>query len=165
MPQYWYDLFIESPYWIWENSTEVVSYNETHVILRTTPTKLENLSIPFLPWEGAAKAEYNETKIKIIITPPLGNFTMSYGPYTIYGKVLNITEEKIKVIFYFGNRSIEEEMNRTIIFDRELSLPITFNVQKTMVEDELRKKGYSFHELAGKKIIFRVKLLKIYRIS
>ncbi len=165
MPSTWYNKDIPYPYWLWENATEVVSFNATHVTLRTTPNKLENLTIPYLPWEGVVTAGYNETKIWLTINPPLGNFTMSYGPYTIYGRVINVTEDKIKLEFYVGNQTIQDEWNRTVEFDREISLPVIFTLQKSLIEDELRKEGYSFHKLAGKKVIFRVKLLKIYRVS
>jgi len=165
MPQYWHDIPMQQPYWIWENATEVVSFNETHVVLKTTPNKLENLTL-YPWWENTSIAGYNETKIWITTTPPIGNFTISAFGYTIRGRVVEITEDKIKIEYYAGNQTIEDELNRTIVFNRQIELPLIFKgIQKVYVEDDLKRYGYSFHELAGKKVIFRIKLLKIYRLS
>jgi FKBP-type peptidyl-prolyl cis-trans isomerase 2 len=165
MPQYWYDIPVQQPYWIWENATEVVSFNETHVVLKTTPNKLENLTL-YPWWENASEAGYNDTKIWITTTPPIGNFSISAFGYTIYGKVVEVTEDKIKIEYYAGNETIKDEVNRTIVFDRQIEMPRIFKgIQKVYVENDLRDYGYSFHRLAGKKVIFRVKLLRIYRVS
>ena len=165
MPQYWQDIPIQQPYWVWENATKVISFNETHVVLETTPNKLEGITL-YPWWENASTAGYNETKIWIVTTPPLGNFTISAFGYVIHGKVVNITEDKIKIEYYVGNQTISDELNRTVTFDRQIELPRVFNgIQKVYIEDDLKKMGYSFHELAGKNVTFRIKLLKIYRVS
>lgn len=164
-PQYWYNLPVQQPYWLWENATEVVSFNETDVVLKTTPNQLDNITL-FPWWEGASNASYNDTKIYITTTPPLGNFTISYWGGYVTGKVVEVTEDKIKIEYTAGNQTIEDEINRTMVFNRTIEMPIIFkDIQKISIEDELRENGYSFHELAGKNVIFRVKLLKIYRLS
>ena len=161
--------FPDYPHLLWENCTEVVSYNNTTVILRTTPDKLDNLTL-YPWWENASVATYNETNIMITTNPPLGNFTavISAGIYgmEINGSVINITDEKIYLEFYYDRQIVSEEINRTEIFNRTIEFPKVFEeVQKEVVEEELMKNGYSFHELAGEKVIFRVKLINVYKVS
>jgi len=164
MPQFWYDIPVEQPYWLWENATEVISFNETHVTLKTTPNKLENITL-YPWWENASSVGYNETKIWITTNPPIGNFTISAYGYTIRGRVVNVTDDKIKIEYYAGNQTIGDEVNKTLYLDRQIEMPIVFTVQKVYVDDELKQEGYSFHPLAGNNITFRVKLLHIYKVS
>jgi len=157
--------FPDYPHLLWENCTEVVSYNNTTVILRTTPDKLDNLTL-YPWWENASVATYNETNIMITTTPPLGNFTAVIYGMEINGSVINITDEKISLEFYYGGQIFSEEINRTEVFNRTAEFPKVFEeVQKAQVEEELIGNGYSFHELAGEKVIFRVKLMNVYKTS
>jgi len=165
MPHFWYGTPINNPYWLWENATEVISYNDTHVELRTTPNKLHGITL-YPWWENDSEVGYNDTKIWITTTPPLGNFTIQWGTYEIAGKVLNITKDKIKVSLKYGENESIQEVNRTEIFNRSIELPRIFKKYPQLyIEDDLKKLGYTFHELAGKKVIFRIKLLKIYRLE
>ncbi len=164
MPQYWNDIPVQQPYWIWENATEVVSFNDTHVVLKTTPNKLENITL-YPWWPNASYAGYNDTTIWITTEPPLGNFTISAYGYTINARVVEVTDTTIKIEYYAGNQTIEDEVNKTIYFDRQIEMPRVFTLQKIYLEDELKQYGYSFHPLAGENVIFRVKLLKIYKAS
>ena len=165
MPQYWYDTPVQDPHWLWENATKVVSFNNTHVTLETTPNKLDNITL-YPWWEGDSTVHYNDTTISIVTTPPLDNFTISYMGYTIYGRVLNVTDDKIRIEYYAGNETVQDELNRTMEFTRQIDMPRVFNnVQKAYIEDELKQQGYSFHELAGNGVTFRIKLLRIYRVS
>jgi len=164
MPQYWHEIPVQQPYWLWKNATKVVSFNETHVVLETTPNKLEGITL-YPWWENASSAGYNETTIWITTNPPLENFTISAYGYTIRGRVVNVTDDKIKIEYYAGNQTIEDEVNKTIYFDRQIEMPIIFTVQKIYIDDELKQEGYSFHSLAGHNVTFRVKLLHIYRVS
>ena len=166
MPEYWYDIPVQEPHWLWENSTEVTSFlNDTHIELITTPNQLGNLTL-YPWWEGYSSAGYDDMELWITTTPPLGDFTIEYMGYIIYGQVLDITDEKIKIEYYAGNETIEDELDRTLKFNRKLEVPYVLEqVQKVYVEDDLEHKGYSFHPLAGNKVIFRVKLLDIYKVS
>lgn len=165
MPQQWYNVIIGKPYWIWNNATKVISFNDTHVILETTPNKLDNLTL-YPWWNGMSNASYNETKIWITTTPPLGNFTIYYGSYEIPGKVLNVTKDKIEVVVSYGGNETSYKLNRTEVFNRSIELPRIFKeFPKIYLENDLRKIGYSFHELAGETVYFRIRLLKIYRLS
>ncbi|MEM2715115.1 MAG: FKBP-type peptidyl-prolyl cis-trans isomerase [Candidatus Thermoplasmatota archaeon] len=156
--------FPDYPHLLWENCTEVVSYNNTTVILRTTPDKLDNLTL-YPWWKNASVATFNETNIMIKTNPPMGNFTALIYGMEINGSVINITDEKIYLEFYYGGQTFSEEINRTEVFNRTIEFPKIFEeVQKTQVEEELLKNGYSFHELAGEKVIFRVKLLNVYKV-
>ncbi|MCD6473875.1 MAG: FKBP-type peptidyl-prolyl cis-trans isomerase [Thermoplasmata archaeon] len=165
MPQYWYIQPITEPYWLWKNATEVVSFNETNVTLKVTPNELHNITV-FPWWENASSVGYNDSKIWITTTPPLGNFTIYWGNYEIPGKVLNVTEDKITVWLKYGENETTQEINRTEYFDRVITLPRIFkNFPQLYIQDDLNEIGYSFHELAGKDVTFRVKLLKIYRLG
>ncbi len=157
--------FPDYPHLLWENCTEVISYNNTTVILKTTPDKLDNLTL-YPWWENASTANYNETNIFITTNPPLGNFTAIIPGMEINGRVINITDEKIYIEFYYEGQTYPEEINRTEIFNRTVEFPKVFEeVQKAVLEEELLGNGYSFHELAGEKVIFRVKLLNVYKVS
>jgi len=164
MPQYWNDIPVQQPYWLWKNATEVISFNDTHVELKTTPNQMENITL-YPWWPNASYAGYNDTTIWITTEPPLGNFTISAYGYTINGRVVEVTDDKIKIEYYAGNQTISDEVNKTIYFDREIEMPRVFTLQKIYLDDELRQNGYSFHQLAGENVIFRVKLLHIYRVS
>lgn len=157
--------FPDYPHLLWENCTEVVSYNNTTVILKTTPDRLDNLTL-YPWWENASTASYNDTHIFITTTPPLGNFTAIIYGMEISGSVKNITDEKIYLEFYYGGQTFSEEVNRTETFNRTAEYPKVFEgIQKAVLEEELLKNGYSFHELAGEKVIFRVKVVNVYKAS
>lgn len=166
MPQFWYNIPVNYPYWLWENATEVVSFNETHVVLKTTPDKLENITL-YPWWENMSTVRYDDEKIWITTSPlPNSTFQISTPFGYIDGKVINVTEDKIKVVYYMGNASQQVELNRTEVFNRTIELPIIFrDISKAYLDMDLRRSGYSFHRLAGKKVIFRIKLIEVHRLS
>jgi len=170
VPQYWYydwhaQPIITPPYWIWDNATKVVSFNNTSVILKTTPNKLDGITL-YPWWQNMSNASYDDKKIYITTTPPLGNFTITTSYGSVYGRVINLTKDKINVVVSYGGNETTYELNRTEVFNRSIELPILFkNVPNIYVEEDLKKDGYSFHELSGKKMNFRIKLIKIYRVS
>ena len=170
MPQYWYydwhgQPISMPPYWIWDNATEVVSFNNTSVVLKTTPNKLDGITL-YPWWQNMSNASYDDKKIYITTTPPLENFTITTPYGSVYGRVTNITKDKISVVVSYGGNETSYELNRTEVFNRSIELPILFkNISNIYVEEDLKKDGYSFHKLAGKTINFRIKLLKIYRVS
>lgn len=164
MPQYWYDTPVEDPHWLWENATEVMAINGNNLTLRTTPNILDNLTL-YPWWENQSSVTYNDTTISITTTPREENFTIDYMGMIIYGKVLNITSNIIKIEYTYGNQTMADQLNRTFTFNRSIDMPNLFeDVQKASVEEDLQKEGYNFNHLAGNNITFRVKLLKIYRV-
>lgn len=164
MPQYWYDIPVQDPHWLWENATEVTAIDDNNLTLKTTPNILNNLTL-YPWWENQSTATYNDTSIDIITTPTEENFTIDYMGMVIYGKVLNITDNNIKIEYTYGNQTIDDQLNRTFSFNRSINMPNLFeDVQKAYVEEDLQKDGFSFNRLAGNNVTFRVKLLKIYRV-
>jgi FKBP-type peptidyl-prolyl cis-trans isomerase 2 len=162
MPVYWYQTPMQDPYWLWENATTVVAFNETNATLSTMPNQLVNLTI-FPWWENESSATYNETHITITTLPTVANFTWSYYGQAIYGEVLNVTDTSIDVRFTVGNQSIVETYDRDMVFGRTVDVPLVFeSVQKSMVTGDIEDAGYSFHSLAGKTVAFRIRLLKVY---
>lgn len=177
---------LNGAYLVWKNATEIISMNETNMTIKTTPDKLKNVTIPLIPYKNATfifygknftMAGYNNTSIWLEINPPLGNFTNSvpYGYYQIRinGKVVNMSDDKIYVELYYKNQSTNKtevykmNVSRKIVFDRIQTMPLLEikNFTSFIVENDLRKIGYSFHELAGETVYFRIRLLKIYRLS
>ncbi|KAA0002291.1 MAG: FKBP-type peptidyl-prolyl cis-trans isomerase [Thermoplasmata archaeon] len=161
MPSFWGMDPNENPHWFWENATEVISFNETHVVVETTPDKTENLTLyPF--WENKTKAIVNDTSITLITTPEVGyNFTYFYYIITVE----NVTEDKINISLTYGNHTEYQEMNRTITFNRSVELPRIINISKEYLLNDFEELGYSFHELAGETLYYRIKVLKIYKMS
>jgi len=149
MPSFWGMDPNANPHWFWENATEVISFNDTDVVVKTTPDKTENLTLyPF--WENKTKAIVNDTTITLITTPEVGsNFTYFYYIVTVE----NVTKDKINISFTSGNKTIYQEMNRTITFNRTVEIPRIISVPK----------GYLTNDLEN--LYYRVKILKIYKVS
>jgi len=189
LPELYYayeNVTINGAYFVWENKTQIVWKNNTHIKIKTTPDKLKNLTIPLIPYENATfifygknftQAWYDDKKIYIKMNPPMGNFTniVPYGYYqiTINGRVTNISEKKIQVELYYKNQTTNEtevykmNLSRLLTFDREQVLPILTlkHFSSFAIENDLKEMGYTFHELAGKTVYFRVKLIRVYRIE
>jgi len=161
MPSFWGMDPNANPHWFWENATEVISFNDTDVVVKTTPDKTENLTLyPF--WENKTKAIVNDATITLITTPEVGsNFTYFYYIVTVE----NVTKDKINISFTSGNKTIYQEMNRTITFNRTVEIPRVISVPKGYLTNDLENLGYSFDKLAGKTLYYRVKILKIYKVS
>lgn len=154
---------IEHPHSLWENATEVISFNDTHAKVRTTPDETEKLTLyPF--WENKTEAIVNETAISLTTTPDVGfNFT---GPYGERYTVEYVTEDTINISILYGNQTFYSDINRTITFNRTVELSRLFNnIPWGYLEDDFEELGYSFHELAGNTLYYRVKVLHIYKVS
>lgn len=166
MPDYWFDSDVPTPpHWFWENATEVVSLNDTHATLRTTPNLFDNLTW-FPWWENQSVASFDDEFIHITTNPTENNFTYEFFGTVLFGTIVDITEDIIEIEFSYTNQTESYEFNRTESFSREYDVPLRLNnVQKSWVEDDLREKGFSFHELAGNNIVLRVKIDKVYKVS
>ncbi|KAA0000772.1 MAG: FKBP-type peptidyl-prolyl cis-trans isomerase [Thermoplasmata archaeon] len=149
----------------WENASVVTKINETKAWITTTPPP-DKLNVTYYSfWPNATRVEWNESIIKFIHSPEIGTTFYDYG---VEYEVSNITEDKIICTPVEGgsNKTYDrvDTVNRTVEIDRIYSsFPLGYF--SFLFDNDLRNAGYSFHELAGKKVIFRVKLLRIYKVS
>jgi hypothetical protein len=80
--------------------------------------------------------------------------------------VEDVTDTAINISFASGNETAYQELNRTITFNKTTELTrLFYDVPLEYIEDDIEELGYSFHELAGTTLYFRVKLLQIHRVS
>jgi len=178
------------PYYIWENSTEIIEINDEEVIVKTTPTKSDNLYetitqifittqdfIFILP--NATSATWDDTTITITSSPEEGDiYTYQYLDY--YGQLVtsiieveNVAADKINISFSSeGSDKFYYEFNKTLEFNRTYSLPRYYNKMPLyliqifeILDEDLAREGYSIHELAGKELIFEVTIEEVYKTS
>jgi hypothetical protein len=163
MPSAWGIDPNSNPYWYFENATEVISFNDTHAVVKTTPED-DLTNITFYPfWENKTDIFVDDTTISIVTTPEIGsNFT--YLSYLIV--VESVTEDIINISITLGNDTTYQEWNRTLDLNRTVTISRVFtDLSKDLLESILGDFGYSFHELAGKTLNFRVKVLRIYKVN
>lgn len=161
MPMYWYGSYLPYPYWVWKNATQVISFNETNATIDTIPNKLDNLTLyPF--WENKTTASFNNTTISLITTPDIGsNFTYYGYTYTVE----NVTDDKINISITYGNKTYYQEVNKTLTFNRTFSVTRIFDdIPGDYLKKDLENDGYSFNELAGKTLYYKIKVLHIYKV-
>jgi FKBP-type peptidyl-prolyl cis-trans isomerase 2 len=162
VPAYqWGSNTILFPYWLWENATEVISFNETNATLKTTPNELHGITLyPF--WENATEASFNDTTITLVTNPKVGsNFTYYGYVYTVE----NVTDDKINVSVTYGNETQYVEIDKTLSFNRTFNVTRIFDdIPQDYLKEDLEANGYTFSSMAGKTVYFKVKLIKIYRV-
>ncbi len=162
IPMYWGQSPVQNPYWIWKNASTVISYNDTHATVKTTPNKMHNLTIPPF-WENATEVvNLTNTTVTLSFEPAVGD------SFTYYGRtftVVNVTEDTINVSVPAGNQTQYTELNKTMPwmhFNLTTHLPRVFpNVKHDYVKRDVLRAGYSFSSMAGKTVYFKVKVLKV----
>jgi FKBP-type peptidyl-prolyl cis-trans isomerase 2 len=164
MPQYWGVSPIEVPLWLWENATEVIMLNDTTAVVKTTPTKLTDLTFfPIDIFENTSTASFDEDTITITTTPEEGASTEFYGA-TI--TVENVTEDMVNISIIYGGNITYDEMPRKETFNRTMELSRLFmGIPLYYLEADLDDMGYSSHELAGQTLYFKVKVQTIYEVN
>lgn len=186
-----YFTFHESlpPYYLWENASEIINITDDAIEVKTTPTKNEKLSdeITMFAFEDdfgfifpdATTASWNDTHITITSAPVIGDeYTLnlsSYGlDFIMTIQIENITADQINTSISYTYEDVNETtyqvVNATVTFNRIISLGRIYkNIPITYVpyifEEDLQKKGYSFHELAGEDLIYEVRIEEIYKTS
>ena len=176
------------PYYLWENSSEIINITNDTITVKTMPTKNESLSDEIEPFQfdnktgvifpEATTAVWNDTTITIISSPQIGkNYTVNYTSYgfnitvtytvedvDFANNTINISyaldgsEEKSYQIF---NRTVE--FNRTIILSRIYTIPRMY--LNYLFGEDLERAGYSLHGLAGETVYFDVEIERIYKCS
>ncbi|MCK5261580.1 MAG: FKBP-type peptidyl-prolyl cis-trans isomerase [Thermoplasmatales archaeon] len=172
------------PYYLWENSTEIINIADEIATAYTTPTKSENITeaiegaqygeTAIFIFPDATTAVWNDTTITLTSSPEIGkNYTLTQdspdGSIELIFTVENITNNTINISFaYEGEKSYEESI-RTLEFNRTFTMPRMYNNIPAMYmyifEEDIIKAGYSTHELAGEELIFEVTIEEIYKPS
>jgi FKBP-type peptidyl-prolyl cis-trans isomerase 2 len=180
------DWFIQvPPYYIWENSTEIVEIKQDVVIIKTTPTKTENITDEILPisygdimtfiFPNATTVTYDDETITIDINPKEGTiYTLDYFDMEISIEIqeINITNDTIDVLIfseYFDEQYMT--INKTVSFDREFvinrnftNIPIYYAelLFGEALEEQL---GLSLNPLAGETLYYDVVVETVYKTS
>ncbi|UCD13066.1 MAG: FKBP-type peptidyl-prolyl cis-trans isomerase [Thermoplasmatales archaeon] len=172
------------PYYLWENSSEIINITDETVIVNNTPTKSENITEiitgiqynekTMFIFPDATTAVWNNTTITISSSPELGkNYTFTqespYGSINLTFTVENITNDIINISFvYEGEKSYQESV-KTLEFNRIFIMPRLYNnipgMYMYIFQEDIEKAGYSTHELAGEELIFEVTIEKVYKSS
>jgi len=159
VPMYqWGSQTILFPYWIWENATEVISFNETNATLKTTPNELHNITLyPF--WENKTEVSFNSTVISLVTTPEIGSNFTYYG-YTYV--VENVTEDTINISVTYGNETQYVNVDRTLTFNRTLSVTRLFSeIPEEYIKEDLENAGYTSSDISPL-IILNIDFSNIY---
>jgi len=178
------------PYYLWENSTEIVEIKQDSVTVKTNPDKTENVvdeltaiqygDITTFIFPDATTVDYDNDSITIINNPEVGkSYTYSIN---YYGSELiaNITVVSIDLIndtinvsvFYEGYTEEPEysSINKTVSFDREYTIDRNFTeiplyYANMLFGQDLFRKGLSLSPLAGETIYYDVVIEKVYKTS
>ena len=182
-------IILVPPYSIWANSTEIIEIKNDSIIVKTTPTKTENITDEIKPiqygdivtfvFPDATTVNYDNNTVTINNNPEIGKsyeYIISY-----YGQeiITNVTVEGIDVtndtlnisMSYEGSEKEYQEFNKTISFDRLYTInrnfkDIPLNYAEMLFEqDLLQQKHSSLSELAGETLTFEVIIQKIYKTS
>ena len=181
-------VIIPPPYYIWENSTEIINITDETVTVKTTPTSSENISENLKPvqigitdmifiFPDATTATWNETTITVTSSPEIGK-SYPFSQDTGYGYAINITftvEDinndtiNISVMYEGSDEKMYQDINRTQEFNRIFTMPrlyknIPLMYQEYIFAEDLPR-GYSLNKLAGESLIFDVEIVKVYKTS
>ena len=172
------------PYYLWENSSEIIKFTDETVTVYITPTKSGNITDTFegvqygekaiFIFPDATTAVWNDTTITLTSSPEVGeNYTLrqdsQYGPIELIFTVENTTNDTINVSFIYEGEITYQESIRTLEFNRTFIMPRMYNnipaLYMYIFEGDIEKAGYNTHELAGEELIFEVTIEKIYKPS
>ena len=182
-------IIIPPPHHIWENSSEIIDYNDEEVTILSTPTKTNNITETLKPiqygitdvifiFPDATTASWNETTITITSSPEIGN-EYQYSQDTGFGYVMNMTFTienivnntiNVSVIYEEAEEKIFYEINNTLEFNRTFIMPRIYNnipliYQDALFGEDILREGYSTHPKTGESLIFDVEIVKIYKTS
>lgn len=168
------------PYYIWKNSSQIISTTNESILIQTTPTAAVNITdaVQFatvgdkmsfiLP--DVTTATWNDTKITIHTVPVKGTlYAFNYQGVLFNITIDNVTSTHFNVTIEMGGQiqplelNTSLEFNRTVEMQRVFVIPTTF-IQYTIAPD-LQAKGYSVNKLAGETLLFEVTIDKVYKTS
>ncbi|MBS3778095.1 MAG: FKBP-type peptidyl-prolyl cis-trans isomerase [Candidatus Thermoplasmatota archaeon] len=184
------DLFlILPPYFLWENSSEIIDYDNDTVTVKTTPTETENLVDSFeqiflgfgqedifAMFPNATTAEYNETTITVRSDPEVGS-EYEYTQLSPYGQqitmgitVKNMTSDTIGLTISAQGSVQNQTVKRQLEFNRTYEFPRLFEnippyFQEAIILDDLEQQGYGLDPLAGETLEYEVMIQNVYKTS
>ncbi|HER45194.1 MAG TPA: hypothetical protein ENO12_00070 [Thermoplasmatales archaeon] len=173
------------PYYIWENSTNIINITDANVTVTTAPTRSTNLSDvvkdvrygekQMLIFPGVSTASWNDTTITVECEPAIGeNFTFQMEGYTgminITVHINNITGDIINVTITndYSPEPTFLDVYKTLTFNRTFTLPRYYHDIPSMYisyfyGEEIEKAGYSLSPLAGESLLFEVTVQTVYK--
>lgn len=181
-------IIIAPPYYIWENSTEIVEINEDNVVVKTTPTSTENITDEIKPiqyddintfiFPDATTVTYDDDTITLDNNPEVGKsyeYSISYYGTAITTTILVEAIDEINntmniSVSYEGYEKEYQDFNKTVSFDREYSINRNFTgismyYASMLFGEDLQREGLSFVEIAGETLYFDVVIEKVYKTS
>lgn len=182
-------IILVPPYSIWENSTEIIEIKNDSVVVKTTPTKTENITEEIKPvqygdivtfiFPDATTVNYDNNTITINNNPEIGKsyeyIIDYYGTeiiYTILVEEIDVINNTINVSMNYEDSEKEyQEFNKTISFDRIFTINRNFTAipiyyaNLLFGQDLLQQKDLSISELAGETLYFEVIIQKVYKTS
>jgi len=168
------------PYYIWRNSSQITNITNETVLIKTTPTKAQNLTdnVTFIStsnkmgfiFPNATTAVWNDTIITIQSSPIKGTkYIMPYSTETLNISIGNVTQTHINITVEYQGQTQDLQLNRTISFNRTYSMRRIYNISTTyasyIIGPDVEKEGYSLNPLAGEYLTFEVTVEKIYKTS
>ena len=168
------------PYYIWPNSSQITNITNETVLIKTTPTKAQNISdnVTFIStgdkigfiFPNATTAVWNESTITLQSSPLKGTkYIMPYGGEALNISVGNITQTHINISADYQGQKQDLQLNRTISFNRTYSMRRTYVISTMyasyIIGQDVEKAGYSLNPKAGESLTFEVIVEKIYKTS
>jgi len=169
------------PYYLWENSSMIINITDSSVLIKTTPTKTQNLTeqisaiqyndVLGLIFPDATTAEWNESTITIQSSPLPGAIYPVESQGTVINiTIVNVTATHINVSYNVGGTNYKDKFNRTITFNRTYSMRRMYTIPSailpyTAIENDIQKAGYGLNKLAGERLLFEVTIVKVYKTS
>ena len=168
------------PYYLWLNSSQITNITNETVLIKTTPTKAQNLTdnVTFIStgdkmgfiFPNATTAVWNDTTITIQSSPVKGaKYLMPYSNESLNISIGNITQTHINITVEYQGQTQDLQLNRTISFNRTYSMRRIYILSITyasyIIGQDVEKAGYSLNRLAGESLTFEVTVEKIYKTS
>jgi FKBP-type peptidyl-prolyl cis-trans isomerase 2 len=168
------------PYSLWLNSSQVTNITNETVLIKTTPTKSQNISdnVTFIStgekigfiFPNATTAVWNESTITIQSFPVKGaKYFMPYGREALNISVGNVTDTHINISVDYQGQKQDLQLNRTISFNRTYSIRriyiISMMYASYIIGQDIENAGYSLNPLAGESLTFEVIVEKVYKTS
>jgi FKBP-type peptidyl-prolyl cis-trans isomerase 2 len=168
------------PYYLWLNSSQITNITNETVLIRTTPTKAQNITdnVTFIStgdkigfiFPNATTAVWNDTTITIQSDPVKGaKYLMPYGEEALNITIGNVTQTHINISVDYQGQKQDLQLNRTISFNRTYSMRRIYVISMTyasyIIGEDVDKAGYSLNPLAGENLTFEVTIEKVYKTS
>ena len=179
------------PYYLWENSSEILTVSEVTLEVMTTPTKSENIveemtMVPigenldlFFVFPDATTAVWDNNNITVTSSPQAGaNYLFSSQGLNLTFTIDNVSSTKLNMSYYDTGGQVTPlgtPINKTIQFNRINTMRYSYKdiplsilgmpFAESLFGEDLVKYGYSLSKLSGESLIFEVEIVKIYKTS